>query len=154
MQLSIKDKIILIDDEDYDLINPYSWYISKAGYAAYKSGDKNMLMHRLIMNCLDKKEKVDHINRNTLDNRKINLRLCTLSGQNEMNRPFQKNNTSGYKGVSFNKRGNKFEVYITRFKKRYSLGRFSDPIEAAKAYDKKAKELFGEFAYLNFPEEG
>ena len=104
-------------------------------------------MHRLILNA-KKGEQVDHINRNGLDNRKKNLRLCSHS-QNGINRPFQKNNSSGFKGVHKYKYGGKWEVSIEKGGKNFYVGVFSDKKEAALAYNKKAKELFGEFAYQN-----
>jgi len=90
---------------------------------------------------------VDHINHNTLDNRRCNLRVCTQN-QNRYNLNLRKNNQSGYKGVSF--KHNHWEVQLKKDKKYIYGGSFKDKIEAAKAYDKKAKELFGEFAKLNF----
>ena len=101
------------------------------------------------MNVEDPKIEVDHINQNKLDNRKSNLRLCSHS-QNGINKYKQSNNSSGFKGVCFNKRRQKFMAFINKDKKRTYIGYFETAEEAGKAYDKKAKELFGEFACLNF----
>ncbi len=101
-------------------------------------------------------EFLDHINGDTLDNRPENLRIANDS-QNGANRGIQVNNTSGYKGVFLHSKKQGYEAKITRKVKGKSkniyLGYFKCPIEAAKAYDKKAKEIFGEYAYLNFSEE-
>ena len=94
---------------------------------------------------------VDHINHNTLDNRRKNLRLCTWAQNNQNRRPSKrKNKLSKYKGVSFYKKSKLYRALIWCNKKQYFLGYFKDETDAAKAYDKKARELFGEFAYLNF----
>lgn len=92
---------------------------------------------------------VDHINGNPLDNRKVNLRVVTAQ-QNSFNTAARKF-SSNYKGVSKRNRRKPWEVNITHDGKDYYLGTFSNEDDAAKAYDKKAKELFGEFARLNFP---
>ena len=89
----------------------------------------------------------DHKNNQPLDNRKENLRLCT-NQENAFNSSKPRNNTSGAKGVSWNKRDRKYEAYISCGKRR-NLGMFTDLIEAAKAYNAAALELFGEFAKIN-----
>ena len=95
---------------------------------------------------------VDHINGNPLDNRKSNLRICT-NAENQRNRGVNKNNTSGYKGVCWAKQNKKWKARIKHNGKLIHLGYYKDKEEAARAYDKKAKELHGEYAYLNFPDE-
>lgn len=90
----------------------------------------------------------DHINQNTLDNRRQNLRISNKQ-LNGMNRPGN-NPRSGFKGVTFSY--GKWNASISIKGKRLNLGYFKDKVEAAKFYDKKAKELFGEHAYLNFGE--
>ena len=105
-------------------------------------------MHRLILKA-EKGQVCDHINHNGLDNRRKNLRLCTNS-QNFGNQRKRPNKSSIYKGVCFYKRDSKWQVGIECNYKKYYLGRFDNEIEAAKVYDKKAAELFGEFAYTNF----
>ena len=107
-------------------------------------------MHRLIMD-EPKGLIVDHRDHNGLNNRRSNLRLCT-NAQNQYNRLPLKGGTSRHKGVCWCKSHNKFNAYIYQRSKRYHLGWFVNEDDAARAYDKKARELFGEYAYLNFPD--
>lgn len=147
---------VLYDDEDHELISKYHWYPHKGSKhlyvqsSVYKNGKRiaTIKMHRLVMGF--PKKQIDHRNRNSLDNRKSNLRFADNS-QNQMNRGPDKNNTTGYKGVSFKKREGKFVARITvkSLKKRIFLGHFLTARRAAKAYNKAALEYFGEFAYLN-----
>lgn len=154
-----QDQTCLIDAYDYDLVKEYRWFYNKpknsnSGYVLTNiriDGKQKILkMHRLLMSFPDKSLDIDHINRNGCDNRRCNLRICTHQ-ENQMNTSKQKNNKSNYKGVYFHKRDKKYISSIRFNKKLIHLGYFEDPIEAAKAYDKKAKELFKEFAVLNFP---
>lgn len=105
-------------------------------------------MHREIMD-VPKHLVCDHINHNGLDNRKNNLRTCTRQ-QNTHNQKPRKKGTSKYKGVDWNKRQKKWRARIYYRGKCHYLGYFNNEIDAALTYDKKAKELFGEFACLNF----
>ncbi len=107
-------------------------------------------MHRLIMNT-PPDLVCDHINHNGLDNRKANLRNCTIKQNNANARP-AKWTSSKYKGVSYIKRKKKWAVYIKKDGRQFNLGCFADEAEAAKAYDASAKKLHGEFAHLNFPD--
>jgi hypothetical protein len=91
---------------------------------------------------------VDHINRNTLDNRKSNLRICSHS-ENRCNTGPNKTNQTGYKGVSYCKRDNKYFAMIKKDGKSFCVGEYKDPKDAAIAYNLAAKNLHGEFAYLN-----
>lgn len=91
---------------------------------------------------------IDHINHDTLDNRRENLRPCTVS-QNGANQGVRVNNTSGFKGVSLFKRDQVWQAYINMFGKRRHLGYYATPIEAALAYDRAALEYHGEFAMTN-----
>lgn len=134
----------IVDDEDFDYLNQWSWVLTDKGYA--RSSYKKQ-MHRLIMNINDPNIQIDHKNGNKLDNRKNNLRLVT-NQENQFNQ--KKRNTSNkFKGVRLNKKANKYVSYITLNYKRIHLGYFENEIEAAKAYDKKAIELFGEYACTN-----
>jgi hypothetical protein len=162
-----QDQWALVDDEDYDRLNEHRWcaqkHVTKKFYATRSSptdsnGKRNKIhMHRVITNA-PKGKQVDHINGNPLDNRKENLRVCTNS-ENQMNRGKQGNNKSGYKGIRhmkdkrmINELSKPWQAKIQLNRKKIHLGMYKTKEEAARAYDKKAIELFGEFAQLNFPE--
>ncbi len=137
-----------IVDDDF---NPtgYTFSLSKQGYAqAYcKKLRTKTPLHRIIINAQNG-ELVDHINRVRLDNRKSNLRLVTNS-QNQWNKRINKNNKSGFKGVSFHAKRRKWRAAIAHTSKRIELGLFDTKQEAAIAYNNKAMELFKEFCCLN-----
>jgi hypothetical protein len=164
-------KFALVDDEDYEYLNQFNWCCIKGGHTFYATttivqpcGKRMMTqMHRLIMRLTDKKIFIDHIDHNGCNNQKSNLRECNYS-QNNSNRVAHKSSTSPYVGVSWHayKRKRKdgsylhygyWEAVLGKGKTQYRLGLFHNEIDAAKAYDKKAKELHGEFANLNFPNE-
>ncbi len=105
-------------------------------------------MHRLILNAPDGIQ-VDHVNRNRLDNRRSNLRIAT-DLQNHFNTVKRSHNTTGYKGVSRYHKLDRWYARIALHGKVYYLGIHNSPEEAARAYDAKARELFGEFAWTNF----
>ncbi len=150
-----KNQQAIVDIDDYKTISQYSWFFNKGGYAETvdsKNNRKHYLMHRFIMSSPRNKE-VDHINGNKLDNRKINLRHCTRQ-ENGRNVTKKTGTSSVYKGVSLNIQRGKYKYWfaaIKKDKKAYSIGTFKTEIQAAMAYDIWAKELFGEFAKLNFP---
>lgn len=148
-----RNKVAIVDAQDYDRVSQYKWYANKKGYNWYACRNENysvVYMHRVITNA-QKGMMVDHADHNALNNRRSNLRICT-SSQNHQNRKWTRG-SSKYKGVYWDKRYRKWCATICFEGRNYYLGSFDDEIEAAKAYDKKALELFGEFAYLNFPEE-
>lgn len=93
---------------------------------------------------------VDHINRDKADNRWCNLRLATRSQNSSNVDPARRRNTSGFIGVTFDKARDKWRAQIRIDGRKVNLGRFSDPVEAAKAHDDAARKAFGEFAELNF----
>ena len=103
----------------------------------------NIKLHRYIMNCPEDMV-VDHINHNTLDNRKENLRICTKK-QNERNIKLRSNNVSGYTGVGFHKETNKWRAYIQKDNKLITLGLFKNKKDAIKARKEAEKKYFGEF---------
>ncbi len=126
--------------------------------ALYNGGGQvNFSIHRLVANEFipnpENKQQVDHIDGNKENNVYTNLRWATNS-ENQINNIHKRSNhTSIYKGVSWNKGTNKWIVKITLNTKQMHLGLYTDEVEAAKVYGKKAKELFGEYANINFPEE-
>lgn len=147
-----QNRMAIVDDEDYDWLMQWKWYFHK-GYAQRSIVRRKAHMHRIILNAPQGME-VDHINGNGLDNRRANLRLATRQ-QNGQNQRKAHNKTSRFKGVTWNKRNNKWQCAFWMPKpvnKYIYLGLFSDEIEAAKLYDRYAREHFGEFARLNFPD--
>lgn len=143
-----------VDDEDYDKFIKYKWRPEgEKGKERASRREKGKTHHlsRDVMNA-PKGVYVDHINHDTLDNRKCNLRFVDKY-QNQQNRSKQKN-TSGYKGVVVRKnRRTKWVAILTVFGKVIYIGAYSDKVEAAKAYDRAALKYFGEYAYINFPKE-
>lgn len=150
-----KGRIALIDEEDFDDINQFKWCAARSRnhwYALrrdYQSG-KSVLMHRQLLNVVDAgtEIKVDHINNNGLDNRRFNLRLATNS-QNLAN-SFSAFGKSKYKGVSPGWKSGKWRAGIKLNYISIHLGTYNSEEEAALAYDKAARDLFGEYAQLNF----
>jgi hypothetical protein len=146
-------KVALIDDEDFEFLSSLKWYATKTDkhYYAYRGAHHRkdvMIMHRVIMNC-PSGLVVDHIDGNTLNNQKINLRICSRS-QNSMNKNVDIDSGSGFKGVSWSKGDGKWRARIRLNGKSIWLGNFCSADEAARAYDNAAKKLFGEFAKTNF----
>ena len=143
-------KFAIVDDEDYDGLSTFHWRATKTksgGYAARRGRDPVVYMHRQIMDA-PKGMYVDHINHVQHDNRKVNLRVCTNS-QNMQNGLKHKNGSSRYKGVYWYKPSKKWRAMIRVHGKGIHIGYFIDEVNAAKAYDEKAMQLFGEFAQLN-----
>lgn len=142
----------LVDSENYEYLSKFNWFLHSAGYAVRNKGKITVLMHREIVE-ISETQQIDHKNGNRLDNRKSNLRIASQS-QNMANTRIRKDNVLGFKGVSersIPRQGN-FLAKICFNGKPLFIGSFKNPIDAAKAYDKKAIELFGDFAQLNFPE--
>lgn len=152
----------IVDDEDYEWLMRWKWYAKKghSGFYAYRTtrvsehphGRKTaMAMHRAILNLPsgDPSRLTDHINHNTLDNRRENLRACTPQEncRNTLKRPSK----SKYKGTYWHPRKRVWEAAVGCSGKIFHLGQFDSELKAAMAYDTKANELFGEFACLNFP---
>jgi len=149
-----KGKFAIIDEEDFERVSEYNWSCKKGYntlYAETSINRKTIKLHRFVLNIYDSKTQVDHKNHNGLNCMKVNLREATQS-QNSMNQQPQVGRFSKYKGVHWNSNNKNFVARIQLNSKRIHIGVFQNEIDAAKAYDLKAKELFGEFAYLNFPE--
>lgn len=142
-----------LDADDIHLLYPDTGvvFIDYKGYLTYKDAEGVYKIHRLVLCISDPKVNVDHINRNKLDNRKCNLRLCDQT-QNNANRTKNKNSSTKYKGVHLDSDTQMFKAQIQYKGRKVSLGTFKSPIHAACAYDIKAIELFKSFANLNFPE--
>lgn len=142
--------ITTVDDDDFDYLLSFTWYAKKGsgrrGSQYYAHNWKLGKMHRLIMRC-PKGMQVDHINHNPMDNRKCNLRICTLK-ENLYNRRRKPKGSSRFLGVQPS--GKKWTASIGVEYKRIHLGTYETQEAAAKAYDLNAQKYFGEFANLNF----
>ena len=159
-------QIALVDDDVYALVSGFKWYHSQL----YPMSFPRIRLHNIVYlysTCPSKLKKllknankyfidihsrppvgyvIDHINGNPLDNRAVNLRLCTIR-ENHLNSRISITNTTGFKGVS--KRKNRYVAQITSMGRRVYLGMYKLPEEAAKAYNQAAIRHFGEFARLN-----
>ena len=150
--------VALIDDEDEDNVRRHKWHAvctptNRTCYAVANIHDgvtfRTVQMHRFIMSPPDDMQ-VDHINGEGLDNRRGNMRNVTRA-QNQWNRKPPPGSTSCYKGVSWRTRSGKWIARIARDGQEIRIGAYDDEETAARAYDAKAVELFGEYARLNFP---
>ena len=145
----LKGELCFVDAEDFELAASMEWRCNN-GYAVRQVRLLNvevwtaLYLHRLLMN-VSKDIQVDHRNGNRLDCRRFNLR-CATHSQNQRNKGLQKNNTSGYKGVRFNIRANRWKAQIKVNGKMKHCGYHSTAQAAHEAYCKAAEEFHGEFA--------
>lgn len=139
-------KFALVDDEDFKWLNQWKWCFA-GGYAVRSCNGKTVYMHRVIMS-VPKDKEVDHVDGNKLDNRKFNLRLVTHQ-QNIFNCSSHKNSTSKFRGISWEKGKNRWRGDIQIDGHNIFLGYFQKEIDAAKVWNEKAKELFGEYVKVN-----
>ena len=153
-------KYAIVDPDDYHKLNKHKWqaakvyskfYAVRGGPAPDGKKHKTYRMHREVAHTPDGLE-CDHINGNSLDNRKANLRSATRQQNCWNSRKRRPKSLSKYKGVSYSARGRPWKAMLTVSGKWTYLGSFNSEIEAAKAYDKAAKKYFKEFAALNFPD--
>lgn len=150
--------VAIIDAADLPLVQDFTWTAWKpphatSHYVKHTNPKRKIVLHRLIAGAKEG-QHVDHRNGNALDNRRCNLRICTIA-QNVRNTPKRKTNTSGYKGVikrSLKDGSFSWTAIIRKDGKMTNLGSYRTAEDAARAYDAEAKNLHGEFAHLNFPE--
>jgi hypothetical protein len=151
----------IIDAEDLTLVEGRHWNWScksdgSRGRVTLATIGKSVQLARLIARVSDGEQKVSHINRDMLDCRRANLIVRSMAEQAPANRKMGtvsgRKYTSNFKGVSWDASRQKWKVQITSGKIHRHIGRFEDEIAAAEAYDDAARELFGEHAYLNFPD--
>jgi hypothetical protein len=154
MVIKIKEFDVIIDDDDFEIVSKNTWTPmrarQKAGQVYFRrvqvidGRNVDLYLHRVIMG-IPKGLVIDHINRNTLDCRKSNLRAVGQS-ENCQNQKLKKNNTTGFKGVTFDRKNEKFRAQIMKNRKQIVIGRFNTAEEAHEAYKKKALELYGDLA--------
>ena len=144
-------KVTLVDSDDYKSLSKFKW--NNTGYYAGRAGPRRpgkarrtFLMHRVVMGA-GRKDEIDHINRDPLDNRKSNLRFVSHR-DNIRNSKLYSTNKSGHRGISWDNRTESWFVVIVQNGKNKFLGRYGD-IEVAKSvYKKVAREVYGEFAQV------
>lgn len=142
-------KYVEVDENDFTLYSGYKWRLHKNGYPYRFSEHGPKFLHSEI--CPAPKGMVtDHEDRDPFNCRRSNLRIVSKS-ESQWNKGPYKTNTSGYKGVSYDRNRNLWQAAISAYGKRLFLGRFSTARSAAKAYDQEAVKLHGKYAYLNFP---
>ena len=142
-------QFFLIDAADYPEVSKHRWSIEDSGYVHTMVKGKHVRLHNFLIGKVD--GVIDHINCIRYDNRRANLRLCS-NKENVRNQRRCVRNTTGFKGVSFDKRRGKFTAGITVDGKRHFLGYYADPADAARAYDLAANRYFGEYARTYFME--
>ena len=149
-------KFALVDNSDYEELSKYKWHAHKNRNSNVFYAERNikkgkgqtpLQMHRSLMG-LPKGKEVDHIDMDGLNNQRKNLRICTRS-ENMFNRPKYKSNTSGFKGVHFNKEHQKWRVFIAVNKKQIHVGYFINKEEAYKAHCFACVKYHGDFSRVN-----
>src|SRR5688572_19860528 len=148
-----------VDDDDFEYLDQFNWFAHKRRTKIYaartvwleeggKKKSKTISMHREIVHVGSLPVLVDHKDRDTLNNQKSNLRICTVS-QNNANKNSRPGSSSKYLGVYYSKRDKLWKAKVRKNRTPYNLGYFESEVEAARAYNVKAIELHGEFANLN-----
>lgn len=143
---------VRVSPSDFDLLSRYSWHVTKAGwkfYARTTLNGRNILMHRMLM-IPGPAQVVDHVDDDGLNNMRENLRLCSNAENTARQRRTENSGSSRFRGVSWNRRDHNWRVSIRVRGSSHFLGHYDEEQDAARAYDAKAVEMFGEFARLNF----
>lgn len=163
IEIEVKNGMkFIIDEEDLGLVSKYIWHANGSGDRYYVNGSpivkspgyRRVSLHRLLTKAPEK-VIVDHINGDTLDNRRANLRVCDFSQNIANSRKRQGDSTSRFKGVSLRDKSGLNKPWRLQVRRRGKLTSkyFATEIEAALAYDRQAMKLDGDFAALNFPRE-
>jgi hypothetical protein len=152
-----REYVALVDDDDYAALMKYRWYVHVlpdgrcyAQRTIPRPNQKTVLMHRQILGF--PKTAIDHRDHNGINNQRSNIREATRA-ENNRNGRIRRDNTSGFRGVSYAPRRNKWLSRIRNGERQVTLGYFNTAREAAYVYDAMAKKLHGEFASLNFAPE-
>ncbi len=140
-----RGRFTLVDEADFPTLVQIPWCADSGGYATSRNGR----LHAFLLRA----KGIDHINGDRLDNRRQNLRPARPS-ENCSNRPKPSNNTSGFKGVSFDRRTGRWVATIGLNRRQVWLGRHDTAEQAARAYDAAALQLHGAFARPNEPPKG
>jgi hypothetical protein len=154
-----KGKNTIVDDSDYDFLSQWKWFAQYSRGKFYACRGETVgyntrvtvQMHRMIL-YVPPGMVTDHIDGDSLNNQRSNLRICTLNNNNQ-NAKKRKDNQSGFKGVHWHSPVGKWVARIQIDGKRVNVGFFAQADEAARAYDQAARILHGEFANVNFPYE-
>jgi hypothetical protein len=142
---------IIIDDSDYEFLSQFKWRLNSHGYPTATFNSQATYLHTILLGNHRPYKDVDHINRDKLDNRRSNLRICLIR-ENSRNRcKIKRTASSVFKGVYWNKHARKWTARIRKDYQFYFIGNFDQENHAALAYDLWATLLFGKFAYTNFP---
>lgn len=146
VRYGLSDDCFIIDTEDLDKVKDYYWCKDRYGYAIAQTQNGVLLLHKVIVDAPCGYD-IDHINGHgsEWDNRKCNLRVCTHM-QNTWNQKLSVRNSSGYKGVSWNKMLGKWHAYITCNHKRINIGFFEDIDDAVEARKQAEIKYFGEYS--------
>lgn len=141
--------VAVVDDYDYDFLRRFSWTVQHSNgrnwYASREIDGKTILMHRYMMSVGDSSDKiVMHIDNDGLNNQRSNLRIVTRSEANHSpRRALGRNNTTGYRGVSYDKARGKYKSRINVDGMEIALGRFTTAEEASAAYLEAAGYFYG-----------
>jgi len=154
-----QNKFAIVDPEDFETLNQFKWFANRSHKVFYArrviyiyGKIKVIQMHRQVLH-YDGELFVDHKNRNSLDNRKANLRIATAAENRSNSSRDIECKSSRYRGVCLKKDLNKWQASIGYRGKRIHLGYFENEIDAAKAYDEAARKYYGEYAVVNFGEQ-
>jgi len=157
MEIQLRDGIARVDDEDADLIAPFTWHSTRTSrtsvYAYTTIAGQRVWMHHLILNVAPRgqgRSAVDHRNGDGLDNRRVNLRRANNSQNSANRRPWR--GRSRFKGVSWSAAVKAWQAHVMVNRRSRFLGCYEVEEDAARAYDLAAHDAFGEYAHLNFPD--